>query len=181
MNPETVLSAKRKEIVNKWFDAVMAAYPADGAKFFKQSADPFANPVGSTIHRCLNELFDQVIRSEMDDAASRSALDGILRIQSIQEFKPSRAIDFIFIIKPTIEKGCRKYSEDKAVQKYLDALDGNIEYLLKTAFDLYMECRQKVFLLRANHARDRVSQLLIKKGYMQELPEKGQNLEDKTG
>jgi len=181
MDPETVLSAKRKEIVNKWFDAVMAAYPADGAKFFKQSADPFANPVGSTIHRCLDELFDQVIRSEMDDAATRKALDGILRIQSLQEFKPSRAIDFIFIIKPTIEKGCRKHREDKAVQKYLDALDSNIEYLLKTAFDLYMECREKVFLLRANHARDRVSQLLIKKGYMQELPEKGQNLEDITG
>ncbi len=181
MDPQSLLSEKRKEIVNKWFDAVMAAYPEDGARFFKQKADPFANPVGNTIYRCLNELFDQVIHKEMDPDAIRTALDGIVRIQSLQEFMPSQAIDFIFIIKPTISHSFRKHGKDQAVQKYLSALDDNVEYLLKTAFDLYMECRQKVFQLRANHARDRVNKLLIKKGYMTELPELGKNLEDITG
>lgn len=178
MNPETLLSKNRKEIVNYWFDAVIAAYPEDSTSFFKKTSDPFANPVGSTIHRSLNELFDEVIKSDMAPKAVRSALDGIVRVQSVQEFQPSEAIGFIFSIKPSIAKQLKKYRGDKSVEKYLTALDANIEKLLRTAFDLYMECRQKVFLLRANQSRDRVRQLLIKKGYIEEIPEKGINLED---
>ena len=178
MNLETLLSERRKEIVGQWFDAVISAYPKDSTKFFKKTSDPFANPVGSTINRALNELFDEVIKSEMDPEAVKAALDGIVRIQSVQEFQPSDAIGFIFSIKPSIVKCFKKHREDKAVEKYLTALDANIEQLLRTAFDLYMECRQKVFLLRANQSRDRVRQLLIKKGYIEEIPEKGNNLED---
>ncbi|MBS3757714.1 MAG: RsbRD N-terminal domain-containing protein [Desulfobacterales bacterium] len=180
MNPQTLLSEKRKEIVGKWFDEVIGAYPEDGAKFFKEKSDPFANPVGNTLYRCLNELFDEVIKSEMDQAAVDNALDGIVRIQSLQEFMPSVAIGFIFTIKPTISKRVKKYREDKEVEKYLTALDANIECLLRRSFDLYMQCRQKVFEFRANQSRDRVRQLLIKKGYIKELPEKGENLEDIT-
>jgi hypothetical protein len=180
MDPESVLEKSRKEIVGHWFDAVMAAYPPDGARFFKKTSDPFANPVGSTIHRCLNELFDQVRHAEMDGDAVQSALDGIVRIQSLQECKPSAAISFIFTIKPTISAKLERYSDDPEVRKYLGALDANIEELLKSAFDLYLQCRQKVFQLRANQARDRVSKLLIKKGYIEELPKKGDNLEDIT-
>ena len=178
MNPETLLSDKRKKIINQWFDAVIAAYPEDSTKFFKKTADPFANPVGNTIHRSLGELFDELIKPEWDHDAVKAALDGIIRIQSVQEFQPSDAIGFIFSIKPTIRKRLSKYQNEKAVETYLDALDANIEQLLRIAFDLYMECRQKVFLLRANQSRDRVRQLLIKKGYIEEIPEKGPNLED---
>lgn len=178
MNPESLLSEKRKKIINQWFDAVIAAYPEDSTRFFKKTADPFANPVGSTIHRSLNELFDALTKSEWDHEAVKSALDGIIRIQSVQEFQPSDAIGFIFSIKPTIQKRLAKHQHEKAVKAYLDTLDANIEQVLRIAFDLYMECRQKVFLLRANQSRDRVKQLLIKKGYIEEIPEKGSNLED---
>jgi len=178
MNPEVLLSEKRKDIVKQWFDAAIDAYPAESGKFFKKTSDPFANPVGNTIHRSLNNLFDEVIKIEMDPTAVRNALDGIVRVQSVQEFQPSAAIGFVFSIKPSILKCVKKHHDDKAVEKYLTALDVNIEQILKTAFDLYMECRQKVFLLRANQARDRVRQLLVKKGYIEEIPEKGVNLED---
>jgi len=178
MNPETLLSQKRKKIINQWFDAVIAAYPDDSTQFFKKTADPFANPVGNTIERSLNELFDELIKSEWDQEAVKNAIDGIIRIQSVQEFQPSDAIGFIFSIKPSIRKRLTKYENEKAVKAYLDALDANIEQLLRIAFDLYMECRQKVFLMRANQSRDRVRQLLIKKGYIEEIPEKGNNLED---
>jgi hypothetical protein len=180
MHPKSILSDKRKEIVNQWFDEAMAAYPADGARIMKKSADPFANPVGNTLRRCLNELFDQVIEAEMDQEAVENALDGIIRIQSLQEFQPSQAVSFIFVIKPTISRKLYKFRNEKAVSEYLDGLDARNEALIKTAFDLYMKCRQKVFLLRANQARDRVRQLLIKKGYIEEIPEKGDNLEDIT-
>jgi len=178
MNPETVLSEKRKEIISQWFDSVIAAYPEDSAKFFKKNADPFANPVGNTIFRSLDQLFDEVIQMDMDPEAVKKSLDGIIRVQSVQEFKPSEAIGFIFTIEPTIKKRLKKFRGEKAVEQYLTALAGNTEKLLRTAFDLYMECRQKVFLLRANQSRDRVRQLLIKKGYIKELPEKGMNLDD---
>lgn len=178
MQPETVLSKKRKEIVNQWFDAAMAAYPEGSESFFKNNSDPFANPVGNTISRCLHELFDELMKSEMDTEAVRHALDGIIRIQSLQEFQPSDAIGFIFEIRPSIKACFRKSRGDKAVEAYLTALSANTETLLRMAFDLYMECRQKVFLLRANHSNDRVRQLLIKKGYIQEIPKKGKNLED---
>lgn len=180
MNPQTLLLEKRKEIVNQWFDEVVAAYSEDGAKFFKKTKDPFANPVGSTLYRCLNELFDEVIKTDMDEAAVENAIDGIVRIQSVQEFKPSEAIGFIFTIKPTISQRLKRDRDDTAVKKYLTALDANIERLLRKAFDLYMGCRQKVFLFRANQSRDRVRQLLVKKGYIEEIPEKGDNLEDIT-
>ncbi|MFO7839424.1 MAG: RsbRD N-terminal domain-containing protein [Desulfosalsimonadaceae bacterium] len=178
MEPATVLSKKRKEIINKWFDAAMSPYPEGSDKFFKNNSDPFANPVGNTIFRCLNELFDELMKTEMDTEAVRHALDGIIRIQSLQEFQPSDAIGFIFEIRPSI-KGCfQKNRGDKAVEAYFKALAANTETVLRMAFDLYMECRQKVFLLRANHANDRVRQLLVKKGYIQEIPKKGKNLED---
>ncbi len=178
MEPKSLIADKKKAIIDELFDQVVAAYPEDGARFFKQKSDPFDNPVGSTITRCLNELFDELTKPEMDMKAVRHALDGIVRIQSVQEFQPSDAIGFIFSLKPILSDKLKKHRGDKSVEKYLSELDDTVEQFLRIAFDLYMDCRQQVFRFRANQAKDRVRQLLIKKGYIHELPEKGKNLED---
>ena len=50
-------------------------------------------------------------------------------------------------------------------------LESQIDDLALIAFDVYMKCREKIYALSANEARNQVYRLLQKKGLMAEIPE----------
>lgn len=171
MNLEKYLSDKQSKLVENWIASVIATYPANSVKFFKDTKDPFANPVGSTIKRSIDLLFTQVIKKKMDPAAVSEAMDPIIRLRAVQEFTPSKAISFVFTIKHILRKELDKQLKDKSVDRFLSDVESNVDEMILIALDIYGKCREKIYLLRINQAKNSLKKLLIKKEIICDIPD----------
>ena len=160
------LSQKKKTIVKKWFDKVVDSYPIDTAQFLKGQSDPFANPVGQTTLRSLDGLFDLIV-GNFDQNEARLLIDPVIRIRSIQDFTPSRAVQYIFDLKDIIRGRFGVQSDLETIKAY-DVLDRRIDALGLLAFDIFMQCREKIYDLKANEMRARTYSAFARAGLVKE-------------
>lgn len=170
MRIENLLEQRKAAIVKKWFDLVIQTYPADTSNFLKTQKDPFANPVGQTVRRGLEALFDLLIQGPDNDTIS-SFLDPIIRIRAVQDFTPSQAIAFIFALKQVIRENLKKELRETAAALELLNLESAVDDLALIAFDIYMECRQKLLELKANDQKAKTLEVLKRAGLICELPD----------
>jgi Mg/Co/Ni transporter MgtE len=171
MDLQKFLTENRQKLVEKWIAALLATYPADSVKFFKNTKDPFANPVGNTIKRSIDLLFTQVIKQKMDPTALNEAMDPVIRLRAVQEFTPSQAISFIFTIKQLLRKELARHLQEKSVENFLSDVESNTDEMVLMASDIYGTCREKIYLLRINQAKNSLNKLLIKKEIICEIPD----------
>jgi hypothetical protein len=151
---DEVLVAKRAAVLARWFQAVLATYPADTARFLAAGADPFANPVGHTVREGLGRLYDHLV-ADAPPADLSAAIDGIVRIRAVQEFAPSAAVGFVYALKGILREELAGSGLDPAGQA---TLESGVDRLALIAFDVYMQCREKIFQIRVREIKE--SQLL---------------------
>jgi hypothetical protein len=147
MNIETLLAQKKKAIVGKWIDRVLDSYGAPD--FFKKQKDPFANPIGSTISSGLQNLFS-ILAEERDLEEAAKPLEEIVKIRAVQDFSPSSAISFIYIFKNIVREELAGEKNREEVLGILAGLDAKIDRIALMAFDLYMDCRERLHQIRVN-------------------------------
>jgi len=160
------IAEHRDEILGRWIDGVIEGYPEETAKFLRSQSDRFANPVGASLREGLAELLDGVISGVEPDELS-SALDEVIRVRAVQEFAPSAAVGFVFDLKDLVREVTKGAGADAAGS--LDALEDRIERLGLQAFDVYMRCREQMWLIRAKEIRNQSLGILER---MQEWREK---------
>lgn len=158
------LALKKEAIVNKWFLRVAESYPAETARFLSSQKDPFANPVGQTTLQSLSTIID-LLTKDRDLSAARAALDPILRIRAIQSFSPAQATGFVFELKAVIRQSIP--AKEQSMAEWLE-LEGRIDQLALLAFDVYMQCREKIYELKANEMKDRTYKAFAKAGLIKE-------------
>ena len=149
-----IIEQKKAAIVKNWFDLTAQTYAPDTAKFIKSKTDPFANPVGGSILNGLDGLLDQLIH-DMDPQIINLYLDPIIRIRAVQNFTPSQATAFILSLKKALRKNLTKELRDISNIKGLLELESKIDQLSLMAFDIYMQCREKIYQLSANETKNR--------------------------
>lgn len=171
MGLEKVLVKKRDAIVADWFDLVAKTYAPDTAQFLKKNKDPFTNPVGGYLSKGLAGLFDQLLTG-LDRETVRPLMDPIVRVRAIQNFSPSKAVAFILVIKQIVRKHLSMDSKNKRLVKELLEFEDRVDALSLFAFDIYTQCREKIFELKANEEKDRVFKAFKRAGLIQEEPEK---------
>jgi len=165
-----IIEQKKATIVKDWFDLTAQTYALDTAKFIKSKTDPFANPVGGSIRNGLDGLLDQLIH-DMDPQIINSYLDPIIRIRAVQNFTPSQATAFILSLKKALRKNLTKELRDIRNIKGLLELESKIDQLSLMAFDLYMQCREKIYQLSANEMKNRTLKAFEKAGLIAEITE----------
>lgn len=170
MQIENLLEQRKAVIIKKWFDLVVQTYPADTSKFLKTQKDPFANPVGQTVLRGLEALFG-ILLTGPDAETISSFLDPIIRIRAVQNFSPSQAVSFIFSLKQIIRNSLNKETHDNSMAAELLRLESTIDELGLIAFDIYMECREKIFELKANEDKSKTFAAFKRAGLICEVPE----------
>ena len=158
------VAQQKDALAQLWFERVIKTYPDETARFLRSQKDPFANPVGQTTHRSLVALID-LLGSEMDVDAARSALDPIIRIRAIQAFSASQAVGFVFELKGIIRQ---KLSAGEESGKEMVRIEGCIDQLALIAFDLFMQCREKIYDLKANETKQRTYKAFAKAGLIKE-------------
>jgi hypothetical protein len=170
MKLEKLLSEKGPAILDRWLKLILESYPADTQRFLKKQKDPFANPVRHTISKELENIYRELLKG-VDRERVSPFLDRIIRIRAVQDFSPSQAIAFVFLLKQVIRGLLDKEIREHSLSDDLLALESQIDDLALVAFDVYMGCREKIYALSANEARNQVYRLLQKKGLMAEIPE----------
>ena len=163
------LLQKKPLILNRWLDLIVETYPADTRRFLKKQKDRFANPVGTTISREIENLYEELLQGIDPDRVS-PILDRIIRIRAIQDFSPSQAISFIFLLKRVIREVLEKEVQENRLSDELMRFDSKVDDLALLAFDIFMSCREKIYKIKADQAKNQVSKLLERAGLISEIP-----------
>ena len=147
-----LLSQKRVTMVDRWFQLILDTYPAEGAKIFKQNTDRFVNPVGYTVSREIATIYEELLQGMNPDKLSAS-LDNVIRIRAVQDFVPSQAIAFIFLLKEAIRGDLESEIRENQLLGELLEFESRIDSLALFALDIYVKCREKVYELRVNEVK----------------------------
>ncbi|NJD57512.1 MAG: hypothetical protein FIA94_14075 [Nitrospirae bacterium] len=176
MSLKVILSAKKDGLLAAWFDRILDTYPAETAKFLKNQKDKFANPVGQAIHAGIEDIFRELLNGGEIEKIS-GFLDNIIRVRAIQEFSASQAVAFIFFLKSVIRDGIKDTPLTPELSEELVALESQIDSLALIAFDIFMQCREKLYEIKANEMKNMTYRLLQKANMVTETedPEKQTN------
>jgi hypothetical protein len=153
-------------LAEQWLVKTVATYPADAGKFLKGQRNQFANPVGHTLATGLTALCGLLIDGlDSDDFRAKELcdqLEPIVKIRSIQDFTPSQAVSFIFLLKTVVRE--QLASELKKAPPSLlielSSFDARVDQLVLFAFDVFAKYRDRFFEIRVKEAKRRVSGLL---------------------
>ena len=159
MGLKDLLARNRSAIVQKWFDRIVNTYPANSQNFIKEQKDRFSNPVGSTILRGIEGLFEELLR-DMDTGKVMEYLDPMIRIQAVQGFSPSEALSFIPSLKGIIREELKGEIQGTRVVEELSKFETRIDRITLLAFDHYMNCREKIYEIRLEELRNRSAEVM---------------------
>jgi hypothetical protein len=159
MELATLLDQNREIVLGKWFDRIAGSYPEVTSKFLAKQKDQFRNPVGHAISQSIGPIFDQVI-SVMDTDEVLRALDGVIRIRSVQDFTPSEAVAFVFELKTAIRDVTDARMWGPENWDDLAELESRIDRVALLAFEKYTECREKLHEIRNNEIKSRALKLM---------------------
>lgn len=149
-NPGTPLAARRDVLLAVWLTRTLEAYPTSSRNFLALEKDPFRNPVGHTLKEGLANLLDGVLGSG-DFAEMVADLEPIVRLRAVQDFTPSQAVSFVFLLKGVLREQVSGLGDSALPQ--IRTLEERIDRLALAAFDLYMQCREEMVKIQVNAAK----------------------------
>ena len=167
MGLRNLLENKKSSIINKWFEFVTDTYAPDAALFFKNQRDGFLNPVGGTTRDILEKLFEAILEKADADGIAVT-LEPLIKIRAVQNFSPSRAVGFLFVLKTIIRKELKKELK-KINPEELVSIDARIDSLALIGFDIFMQCREKIYDLKTNTERSKIYTAFARAGLIKEI------------
>jgi hypothetical protein len=153
------LERKRREILGRWRLLIVESYPPETARFLEREKDQIANPVGHFIRSGTRDLFDQA-SGGMDPAAIRTCIDPLVRIRAVQDFRPSEAIDVVFMFKRAVRAELAQEIARDGLEAQLLDFESRIDEIAKIAFDTYAGCREQLYEIRIRDIKNRSAVLM---------------------
>lgn len=166
MDLKSLLINSKSAIIKRWFNVLADSYPQDTSKFLRNKKDAFDNPVGSSIRDGISGILDCMFEAVLNEGGpvgfNREAIipfiDRIVRIRAVQNFRPSESLSFIPELKGIFRDVMGKYAEDAGLD--FDRLDQFVDDLLFLSFDVFLDCRERIYEIRANDEKRRYHMLL---------------------
>jgi hypothetical protein len=175
---EETLSGKKRDIVKKCINLTMESYPPETSESLKREKDRFLNPAGFTISSEIENVFDEVIGA-MDLEKLVTSLESVIKLRAVQNFPPSEAISFVYLLKRSIREELAGNLDAKSTRGVTQARDGGrrtrdaiqtwdekarpvenwaelderLDRVALLAFDVYMRCREKIHEIRLRETK----------------------------
>ena len=168
MTFESTLAERKAELSEKWAELVLRTYPKETQKVWTRQKDRFQNPVGAAIFEATGELFDHLIEWQDAEGMAKS-LDKLIRIRAVQDFTPSQAISFVFLLKKLLrDEFFRPMKKDGTLEDLL-RFEAKVDNLAMMSFDIYSKSRDEVFRFRVEEVKRSQSSLLRKAGMVADV------------
>jgi hypothetical protein len=155
-----LLVERRTALCQRWFEAVVGEYGEVTATRWRKVQDQFANPIGHALSTGLPELLAVVLAGGEPGPKALAALEGIVRIRSIHDLTPSRAVAFPYHLRRAIREELAAELANGAFSEELARIDARIEQLALLAFDAYVALREQMFRLRQEELKRSVASIL---------------------
>ncbi len=163
MQLTTHLSEKKSTILGRWLTMIFESYPPQTAIFLRKEKNRFDNPVGYRIAEGLEGLYDALIQ-DFDRERVLTFLDEIIRIRALQDFSPSQALAFIFLLKNVVRQELAKEITSENLAEELLDLESRIDGMALLGFDVYVKRRDKLNEMKVGEMKSRISGFLRKSG-----------------
>ncbi len=144
------LEDNKSKILSLWIDRTLDSYAS--SSFFKTSKNQFANPVGANINSALTKLFNLIVAG-VDKGEYRKPLDQLVRIRAVQEFTPGEAVAPVLELKWVVKQVFSSNKEAKELLGELDMFDCEVDKAALEAFNIYMECRERLYQTRIHELK----------------------------
>ncbi|NNM05671.1 MAG: RsbRD N-terminal domain-containing protein [Gemmatimonadetes bacterium] len=154
-----LLEERKDTVVERWVEAVLAAYPSDSAALFRAQQDPFANPLGHNVREGTRGILRAML-DEMDPERLRTHLDQIIRIRAVQDLTPSQALSFVFSLRSIVREVIPEAIAGGKHHDDLAAFDERIDRVALHAFELYSAMREELADLRVKEVKRQVAFVL---------------------
>ncbi len=152
------LAEHRSAILERWRQMIFDSYPPEAARFLRGERDRFHNPVGHAIQQGTELVFDACLL-QREEGSVAQALEAMVRLRAVQEYSPAQAVAFVFWLRRVLRQHLREFPVDAQLRPELLALEDRIDALALTAFDLYMSCRERIFVIRTQELKRRAASL----------------------
>ena len=179
MNFKDFLSTRKSAIKKKWFNSIIDDYPADASDFLRKQKDRFLNPVGNTLDENIDGLLDEIF-IDADSERVYPYLNDIIKIKAVQNFSPSKAVSFIYLLKRVVREELESDIEKNKFTDEFKSFESQLDNLALLAFDIYMKCREQIFDLRVNEIKTLTFRLLKQADLVREVEEHEAYSGDKT-
>ncbi len=163
MQLTTHLTEKKSAILGRWLTMIYESYPPETAIFLQKEKNRFDNPMGYRISEGLEGLYNALIQ-DMEKEKLLNYLDEIIRIRALQDFTPSQALAFIFLLKNVIRQELADEIRKENLEAEVLELESCIDGLALLGFDVYTKRREKLSEIKADEAKRRISGLMRKAG-----------------
>jgi hypothetical protein len=160
MTLRELLVERRSSVCRRWLDAVLGEYGRATAERWRRERDPFANPIGNALATGLPELVEAVAGDEDHAGRAMAALETIVRIRSVQDLAPSRAVGFVYLLRDAVKDELAVELAGGTHADELSAVNERIERMALLAFDVYVRLREQIFRLRQEELKRSVASLL---------------------
>jgi hypothetical protein len=154
------LTAKKESIGEAWYQRIAGTYPADTASFLVRKKDRFDNPVGHAIAQTTGGSLDCLIDGA-ESAELRSCLQPLVRIRAVQNFSPSEAVSFVFLLEDAVAEVLGGVAEE-AGGAVLSALRAAVREMALLCFDIYAECREDISQVKQDELKRNLYMLVRK-------------------
>lgn len=169
------LAARKDAVLSQWLGLVLDTYAPDTAVLWKKNKDPFANPVRHKLDAGMHAILDGLARGDAVDAATFGPhLDEIVRVRAVQDFTPSQALAFIFLLKKAVRETLWPQVAEHELFVELLALESAIDVLAQLGMDIYGQCRETLLQLRINQVRNQYDRLLKRANLVCDLSPEGE-------
>ena len=171
MNLNNFLSEQRSTIIKQWFNHVVETYAPETSRLLQKESNQFANPVGHTILHGIQAVYDEFLHG-MDGEKLSPHLDRIIRIRAVQDFSPAQAISFVFFLKQIVRDALQNHiHENRIPSSEVVVFESKVDQLALLAFNVYMQCRERLYEVRLNEFKMRTFRLLQRANLLAEIPE----------
>lgn len=146
------MAERAEELSQKWADLILGTYPAETQAVWRKNHDQFSNPVGCNILESTSRLIPLLL-SWNDAEAVAKALDQIVKIRAVQDFSPSQALSFVFLLKKVLRQEFTQELSAKGELEELLRFETRVDNLAVMAFDLYVASRDQIARMRVEEVK----------------------------
>ncbi len=146
------IAARAEELSHKWAELILGTYPEQTQAVWRTHHDPFPNPVGAAIKGATDRLIPLLLTWNDAEAVANS-LEQLVKIRAVQDFPPSRALSFVFLLKKLLRQEFMADLSAKGELEELLRFETRVDNLAVIAFDLYVAARDQIARMRVEEVK----------------------------